>query len=179
MSQKVKDFLKRVSLAIVALTIIGFTLGVVINASKVASVTVTLLEGRQEPSDLVLPGMDKKVALPDYQLQIRTKDGWIDCGTFQDTPIGSGLTWNVPGTVPVPELVEYKLLESDRGLDDLVDQVPAASETVSGKMCMFSQTHGFALDAGFIWFMQHPLGSVIGITFAIMLVLYIFSHFAV
>lgn len=175
-----KQLVKRLLLGVAAFAVIGFVIGALANARSVATVTVTLLDGREEPHDVVLPGMAKGGAAPDLRLLLRTEDEWVDCGTFQDTRMGSGLTWHVPKTVPAKTLAEYKLVEVDKGLDDVVDQVPAGDNDspVAGHTCRFTHTRQFDLTAGCIWFIEHPIGQIIAIAFGAALGLYIFALLA-
>lgn len=156
-----------------AIAVICFGIGVLANANSLATVSVSLLEGREEPHDVVLPGMAKDGAAPDLRLLLQTKDKWVDCGTFHDTHVGSGLTWHIVGTVPSRAVVEYKLVEVDKGFDDVVDQVPATGDVVAGNNFRFTRTCQFDLTAGFIWFVEHPIGWIIAVAFGAAVGLYV------
>lgn len=152
-----KKVLIGVTALLSALLLVGLAVGFFMHAYRVTTVTVTLLEGAEEPHDIAVPGDPE--AAPDYQLKLHYSETWVDCGTFKDTPMGAGLTWNVPENAPPASLlIEYKLVEVDRMLDDVLDQVPAVEAQAHGNSFAFTRSVAFSADAGWSWFFNHPLG---------------------
>ena len=152
--------LVKYALGILFFTNLGvLTWGLLANSYRVASVTVAPRADFKERFDLGLPG--SKDRLPDYRLEIKSTAGssWIDCGTFMNRQIGEGLTWTVKNLVPIRELIEMRMLETDIAtMNDTIDQTAYSGQTSSGPYVQFIVESEFSLDAGYDWVFDHPLG---------------------
>ncbi len=152
--------LVKYALGILFFTNLGvLTWGLLANSYRVASVTVAPRADFNERFDLGLPG--SKDRLPDYRLEIKSTAGssWIDCGTFMNRQIGEGLTWTVKNLVPIRELIEMRMLETDIAtMNDTIDQTAYSGQTSSGPYVQFIVESEFSLDAGYDWVFDHPLG---------------------
>jgi hypothetical protein len=139
--------------------ILLFLGGVLLHAETLRAVEVTLIEGAQEPGDGALLGK----SAPDYRLEVRAQGRWIECATFKDTPIGEGLRFELPGTVPRGAVTDLRLVEDDAANDDLLEELPVEGDAVSGKAFHFELENGWAIGAGFEWFLGTPAGIVLAL----------------
>lgn len=152
--------------------------GILLNSKELSSVTVSLLPGGVEHKDKTLLGMGKNDQAADYQLQLRSKkDGWIDLGTFANTPIGDGLTYTPSDSIPMRTIQEVRLLDHDKLESDVLDQGPLDRGEYQGVNYKIQVLSSFSLEAGFHWFFATPVGLAIlaGIGIAVFLV--VFSNF--
>ena len=141
-------------IVVIVLPTLFFGAGILINSRKLASITVTRMENVKEPRDF---GLGKRFA-PDYRLLVITTEKVIDCGTFQDTFMKESLSWNVPHVANIDLIKRLRLLERDPGYDDLLVEIPFAKDVpMSSSGYTFTYTTAYSLDAGFQWFIHHPL----------------------
>lgn len=161
---------------IVNACILGFfawaLVGVLRNASKLSSVSVSLLPDGIEHVDKTFMkiGEDDKAA--DYQLKIRsTKDGWLDLGTYSNTPIGTGLSFKPSDNHPTRTLQEVQLLDQDKIESDVLDQGPLENGHYTGSNYQFEVESEFSIEAGLHWFFATPVGIAIlvGIGIAVLI----------
>ncbi len=151
------------------------TVGILINSKELGSVSVSLLPHGVEHKDKTLLGMGKNDEAADYQLKLRSKEeGWIDLGTFANTPIGSGLTFNPSESIPIRTIQEVQLLDHDKLESDVLDQGPLVKGQYQGANYSIQTVSAFSLEAGFHWFFATPVGLaiLIGIGAAVFLVIF-------
>lgn len=143
-----------ISLALVA----GMALGVGTQGERVTAVRVTLCAGAEEPGDGIL-GRDA----PDYRLDLRGLDlhgegDWLDCGTYEDRPVGDGLVWEVPVPMPLAALAELRLTEVDALDDDRLEELVLDGRVVVGRAFRFELETSFDLGLAVGQFLGTPLG---------------------
>lgn len=120
-------------------------------------------------------GVGKSDEPADYQLKLRSKkEGWIDLGTFANTPIGNGLTFTPSDSIPLRTIQEVRLLDHDKIESDVLDQGPLVKGAYRGVNYNIQTLSAFSLEAGFHWFFATPVGLAIlfGIGAAIFLVVF-------
>lgn len=77
---------------------------------------------------------------PDYYLKLIWADGeTLQLPTYDDTPIGNGLVWQLPDPRPLGDFAEVQLFDEDVFTDEMLDRV-----IVEGRMLKTTQ-HGFDL----------------------------------
>lgn len=149
-------------------------LGVLLNSKELESVSVFLSPNGIEHKDKTVLGVGKDDEAADYQLKVRSKkEGWIDLGTFVNTPIGDGLSFTSSESIPMRTIQEVQLLDHDKLESDLLDQGPLAEGEYQGINYTIQTSSAFSLGAGFHWFFATPVGIaiLIGIGSAVFLVI--------
>lgn len=150
-------------------------LGVLLNSKELSSVSVSLLPNGVEHKDKTVLGMGRSDEAADYQLKLRSKkEGWIDLGTFVNTPIGNGLSFTPSESIPMRTIQEVQLLDHDKLESDLLDQGPLVKGAYRGVNYTIQTNSAFSLEAGFHWFFATPVGLaiLIGIGAAVFLVVF-------
>jgi hypothetical protein len=148
----------------------AFVWGSLQNSSAITEVDVRLKPGGNEPGDHHLLGVGHEDKLPDYTLNIRTKDGWDPIGTRRNTSAADWLKFPVANGIPVRRAAELQLVEDDTVENDVLEQLPIEGLTLSGKQFDFRLTTEDSFEAGMDWFFDTPPGKAIslGITLAVL-----------
>ena len=170
---KLDPKLRKILNACIAAFVAWAIVGILLNSKELSSVSVTLLPDGVEHTDKTVLGVGKGDEAADYQLRLRSKkDGWIDLGTFANTPIGTGLTFTPSESIPMRTIQEVMLLDEDKMESDVLDQGPLVKGEYQGVNYSFKAASAFSLEAGFHWFFATPVGLAIlfGIGAAVFLV---------
>ena len=103
---------------------------------------------------------------------VETVDGRFDLGTFANTPIGDGLTFQPQQVIPMADLTDIRLLDRDKLESDVLEQFPYDESKYVGKNYSFEIGTAKSLEAGLAWFFKTPVGLAIitGIIFAVVIV---------
>lgn len=151
--------------------------GILLNSKELSSVSVSLLPSGVEHKDKTLLGVGKDDEAADYQLKLRSRtEGWIDLGTFVNTPIGDGLTFTPSESIPLRTIQEVRLLDQDKVESDVLDQGPLVKGTYQGVNYKFDALSTFSLEAGFHWFFATPVGIAILVGLGAAVFLVVFSN---
>ncbi|MFT7676782.1 MAG: hypothetical protein ACI8QC_000757 [Planctomycetota bacterium] len=117
------------------------------------SVRVSLLEGQSEVGDGLL-------GVPDYRLDVKGEGEWVELGVFENTPMGQGLEWRVPGALAMQSLKELRLVEVDLANDDVLESRPVNGTEFDGQSYQYVLTARRDFMVAFGWFFNTPLGAI-------------------
>ena len=115
--------------------LVAFLGGVVLHGKTLEAVEVTLLEGAEEPADGGVAGIGGSP--PDYRLDVRAGNRWLESAVFKDTTIGAGLRFEVPGPPPYGAATALRLIEEDKVVGDTLEELPIEGEAFDGKAYRF------------------------------------------
>lgn len=165
---KVNKILNACILGFVAWAIVG----VFRNSTQLSTVSVILLPDGVEHVDKTFLKIGEADKAADYQLRVRsTKEGWLDLGTFANTPIGTGIDFKPSDTYPTRTIQEVQLLDHDKIESDILDQGPIENKQYTGSNYQFKIESEFSIEAGLHWFFATPVGIAIlvGIGIAVLI----------
>ncbi len=155
------------------LVLLAYAAGIAREGQTLEAVRVELLPGSEDPVDGGLFGVGG--GDPDYQLLVVLETRTEDCGTQQDTPIGEGLRFQVPGSPPLAFLTGLRLVEDDTAEDDLLEELdlvetPASGGVVEGQGYRFVFETGWSVFAGIESFMETIFGLVLGMVLVMLVI---------
>lgn len=139
--------------------------GVLLNGQTLEAVNVTLLEGAEEPTDGGVAGIG--ASPPDYRLDVKAGNKWLQSGVFKDTPVGDGLRFQVPGPPPYGACVGLRLVEDDKVNNDVLEELGINGEAFEGDTYRFELEQGWSLATGFEWFLSTPAGAILAVGAAV------------
>ncbi|MDA1267237.1 MAG: hypothetical protein O2816_19320 [Planctomycetota bacterium] len=148
--------------------LVAFLCGVLLHGKTLEAVKVTLLEGAEEPADGGVAGIGGSP--PDYRLEVKAGNNWLQSAVFKDTRIGDGLHFEVPGPPPYGAATTLRLVEDDKIDNDILEELPIEGESFDGKAYRFELQSGWSLGAGFEWFLSTPLGAILALGASVALV---------
>lgn len=156
---------RAVSWICTAVLVTSIVLSVVIagaNSVGLTDVTVTALEPAKEPVDHNVPLINRREALPDYELTIRlTKGQPIHLGAKPDNSAANGLTWHLDEPVCVSEIASIRLDEQDKFLSDAVAEVQVTDVSTTENGFRFEFRRERSVAVGLRSFFATPIGKAI------------------
>lgn len=152
------------------LFLVLFVGGVLLHGTTLEAVRVQLLPGAEEPRDGGVLGVGGSA--PDYRLVLELGRREVECGTLEDTPVGEGLRFPVPGGVPRAAVVGLRLEEDDPADDDVLEELQVKGDEVEGVAYRFVLEEGWSLGAGIEWFLETPLGAITAVGLVVVVVVW-------
>jgi len=149
-----------------------------IRSTGLTQVTVTALDGANEPRDHKLPLFKQKEALPDYELTILLKRGdSIRLGAKPDTSAAAGLAWQLNDPVSLADVASVRLDEQDKLVSDAVAEVQIVGDSTTDKGYRFEFASERSFTVGIQSFFGTPIGQAIAAGFFIAVFLMVASNF--
>jgi len=92
---------------------------------------------RVKSTGIAIPNI---MSSPDFYVELVLKDGTAqDTASYTDTPIGGGLTFDLPAPVSLSDISQVVLYDDDLLRDEMLDRADVAGRNCDG------QSHGFEL----------------------------------
>lgn len=153
--------LRNLTRQLAALLMILSLIGAWSHGRALDSVRVSLLEGQSEVGD----GF---IGVPDYRLDVKGAGGWVELGVFENTPMGAGLEWRVPGAFPMESLQELRLVEVDLAHDDVLERRPVNGSEFEGLKYSYVLSDRRDLKVALRWFFDTPVGAIAAVGIVIL-----------
>ena len=164
--------------AIILLSVISCVVIAAIRSNGLTQVTVTALDWDNEPRDPIVPFMNPREALPDYELVVIDSSGQkTNLGTKPNTSAVHGLSWQLNEPVPVSEIVGLRLQDQDKIISDVITEVQVTSDTAEADGYRFDFQTEYSLSVGIQSFFRTPIGKTISAAFIVAVLIIIFSVF--
>jgi hypothetical protein len=174
----------RITSWVCAAVVIGSVLACIWMASRrsaaLVAVTVTALNPNDEPADLVVPLVNPREALPDYELVVMQLDGNQQyLGTRPDESAAKGLTWRLAEPLAVTQIAAVRLREKDKLVSDAIAEVQVQGKQVEAKGYRFDFGLEHSADVGIKAFFSTPIGMAISAAFFVGVLVLVLSRLAV
>jgi hypothetical protein len=147
---KLKTIFRAIALIVVVITMLGAW----DNSRGLAFVTVTPIEGIDEPSDVGLGDS----TLPDYKLRLEVGGEWLTIGMRENTSAAGGLQFKVVERIDVKQITQVELSEEDKVSDDLLDRCEVQGLEIRGQAFLFSFQDRFDSQVSIWWLFKTPMG---------------------
>lgn len=172
----------RICLSVIAVSVILCVVVAAARSEGLTEVKITASDASIEPRDHGLPLIQRKAALPDYQILVNLSSGRrVDLGTRPDTSAVDGLTFTVSDPMSLADIASIRLQDRDRILSDAIAEVEYAEDGVEQKGYRFEFSSERSLAVGVESFFATPIGMAImaGFALAVLLIILasVYGHF--
>jgi hypothetical protein len=149
------------------------------NSLAVRSVSIRIREGHREHMDHSLPGIGREHRLPDYKVKLRVSRRLlaIDLGTRLDTSATNWLDFAVSDVVPARHVQEVIIIEDDKVENDPLDRIQGNALEQEGQAFHRRLTVERRFEVGMKWLFSTPVGEVLTVALALVILVLIAQAF--
>jgi hypothetical protein len=169
----------KVCAAVVIVSVLACVAMAISRSRGLTAVTVTALDPTAEPADPSIPLIQKREALPDYELAVIRDNGRVRyLGVKPDESAASGLTWRLSDPVSISQIATVRLREKDKLVSDALAEVHVADAPVDANGYRFVFETKRSIGVGVQAFFATPIGIAIALAFGLAVLLIILASIA-